>query len=539
MPIYLLLAVGLFALAGCQIDGPSEKSNAKIRFTASARPATKTVYGAFYSPDESTTNTWQSIDWVNGDQIRVYSDNAVRRVGAESGIVEPNLYHWADYSVTGATAGTSPNALSTAYLENLINDGNGLGNGLYWGDAPTAKFFAIYPKPNYEVEEGPGTSIDGVSGKLYGYILEEQAPTSDGKTNMNYAVMTAAASGSKPDVDNVSNVILSFDPAFTAFEISLKSDSAEPITLTKFELIATSSAPAIAGAFTVTHDADLKRSITCGGSGRTITYYFPTNTTVSSSSSQTFTVFALPQLNTPLTGLTIRFTLGNGETRSLPLKSNGNYVNFAGGVKHRILGVVMPSSLGNFKTITLDPVAGKWIDVDIDSDTDNVPEATQFVVTGANNGRYTTSGNPAQATMEGRNDKNYRQYWLFEDDATVTVTFKIMAPEGGTWSIEKAGNDANKFTVTIPTSTGGTTETLTGSIASKPTSSSIPLKPTVVTLTITRNPENHTANSEAVLYLKTYVTDKNNVTYSIDSETQLLDMRGYHYFVLNNHNTVR
>ncbi len=576
--LLLLAAAGTLLLAGCQktgLNGESGKAG-DIRFSASASSAgTKTVYGAFdnTNPDAAT---WQSIDWVNGDAIRIYSDAAVRRVDYELGTAAANLYYWADYEVTGATAGTANTSAgwSKATLIHLSNDGQGeyydseqadyaVGNGLMWpAGAGNAKFYAVYPAPmdadGKLTVEGKGNELDGTKGILAGSIPATQGKVQDAAgayvTDMSYAYMTAVGAASQPATDNATNISLEFYPAFTAFEFSLTSDveDADAVTLTQFELLLADDAPAeakaLTGAFTVTYTGTTKddKSIACTGTGNAITFTFPQNTTVSKNNGLNFTVFALPQT---LQYLMIRFTVKEGNdtsTRTLRLAygkdvtidgtahSKGEYISFAACKKHRINGLVMPGNIWNFKLITLDPVAGEWIDVPITSDTDNMAEATQFVVTGANNGRYTTSGDPEQAKMAGRDAKDFRQYWLFNDGATIYVTYKILAPEGGTWSVALTG-DTDKFIVTTRDGQQGSATTpLTGNIAPKAAVGEAP-QTTVVTLEIT----NASATGEqAELILKTYVTDKNGVTYSIDSETQLYDLRGHHHFVLNNSDIV-
>ena len=540
---YLLLAAGILSLAGCQKTGVlgTGAGDGTIRFSASAAPGTKTIYGA-YNNENASAATWQSIDWVNGDKIRIYSDAAVRRVGYEQGKTGQDLYYWADYKVTDAQAGSANTEAgwSSATLENLNDDGNGLGNGLMWPAGTTsAKFYAIYPAPAAAESTGKDDALDGTNGILAGTIPAEQA-LKDGKTDMSCAYMTAVGASAQPASDGKTNIKLNFYPAFTAFEISMKSDveEADAVTLTKFELLVDNDAPAtakaLAGAFTVTYGGttEADKTFTCTGDGQVITYTFPEGTKVSKANDLNFTVFALPQ---DLQYLMMRFTLADNTTRSLRLKygkdvtiggvshAKGEYITFAACRKHRINGLVMPGNLFNFKMITLDPVADDWIEVPITSDTDNVPEATQFVVTGATNGRD-ASGN-----------KDYRQYWLFKDGETVHVTFKVLAPEGGTWSVVKAGANPDSFTVTIPDGQGGTTETLSGSIASKAQTGQAP-QTTVVTLTITNAA---TTGNQAELILKTYVTDKKGVKYSIDSETQLYDLRGHHHFILNNQDIVK
>ena len=111
-------------------------------------------------------------------------------------------------------------------------------------------------------------------------------------------------------------------------------------------------------------------------------------------------------------------------------------------------------------------------------------------------------------------NKAYRQWWVFPAGNTVTVTYKIMMPLVGTWKVEPLG-DTDAFSVT--SSTGSLSGNLAGASATA----------TYITLTITSN-----ATDKKSLYLKTTVTSGGE-TYNLDSETQLYDMRGYHYFVVN------
>ena len=155
--LLLLAAAGTLSLAGCQKTGLFGTGGGEIRFSATASPAgTKTVYGDPVN-DADGLPIWQSIDWAEGDQIRIYSNNAVRRVGYEQGKKADELYHWADYGLADIKAGSANNEAgwSSATLVNLNNDGqytedqvgpNDLGNGLMWPAGTTnAKFYAIYP----------------------------------------------------------------------------------------------------------------------------------------------------------------------------------------------------------------------------------------------------------------------------------------------------------------------------------------------------------------------------------------------------------
>jgi len=59
----LLLAGMSLLLAGCQKEGRYDNDKGLIRFSASARPETKTAYG-IYDYDTYNNPVWQRIDWV-------------------------------------------------------------------------------------------------------------------------------------------------------------------------------------------------------------------------------------------------------------------------------------------------------------------------------------------------------------------------------------------------------------------------------------------------------------------------------------------
>lgn len=369
---YLLLLAGTLLLAGCQKEGGISGGKGEIRFVASARPETKTVYGAYVA---GTGNTgWQSIDWVNGDKIRIYSDNAVRRVGYESGVAASALYHWADYSVTNVTAGTANTEAgwSSATLVNMSNDGTGdpydqekigdayhVGNGLMWPDASTsATFYAVYPmnRQGIDEDEGPGTSPKGVSGEFPLYIPNQQTFAESGNLSL-YGYMTAFGKAAKPASDAKTNVKLEFYPDFTAFEISLRSEG-DPIELSQFKLVSEDGS-ALYGDFTVKYDASGNRTFTCssatadGKTGNEIVVNLSQKVAPSKTSTDpdlTFTVLAMPQ---DFEKLHVEFTKKTGETSKLALRKAdvvtgsetkpGEYIKFDKCVKHRIYGLFLPN----------------------------------------------------------------------------------------------------------------------------------------------------------------------------------------------------
>ncbi len=172
-----------------------------------------------------------------------------------------------------------------------------------------------------------------------------------------------------------------------------------------------------------------------------------------------------------------------------------------------------------FLTVTLTGEVRNWDTTEVPyTTTDVLPQATQFAVSGAGvqnvyDLHHTDAGKP------------YRQTWVLGEN-TATVSFRIFSPAGGTYQIVPQG-DTGKFTVS---------GTLTGSISARPSSDDIPSNITKAVFTVT--PNGAAANDQ--IWFKTYVTDtkgtedtSDDVTYSLDSETQLYDIRGYHYFQIN------
>ena len=481
---------GSLMLAGCQKEFGK---GGEVRFVASsvAGPQTRAEYSG-----EGTTNsdgllTWERINWVSGDQLRIWSDAAKTSGGAV----------YSDYKVSSVNVKSGDNTRSQATVENAMP------NGLNWDGVESAcGFWSVYPASMADTDDDKSAELS---------IATAQTP-SDGLTK---APMVAAVEGVAPN----SAVTLEYYPAFTAFEITLESAD-QGITLNSFALTSTSTA--LSGKYTATIAAGGNTTYDCTAAiSKRVEYTFDSGTTIAKGSPVTFTILALPQ---DLTNLTLEFNVTIGETaatRKLALTKNGSPITFNGLSKHRIYGLAMPGNNWNFKYITLEGVVIDWTDVEVSGlDTDNLPEASQFVVNGANNGRYYTSGDQT-SPVSGRNATAYRQYWLMKSGVPTTVTFKIMAPEGGTYEVVPQGN-TGEFTIT---------GNLEGEIAAKPESADTPSTTTVVNLTITST----TTTTDAKLYFKTYVTDKNGNKYNIDSETQLFDLRGYHYFVMNNSTTVQ
>jgi len=367
--LLLLAAAGTLSLAGCQKTGLFSTGGGEIRFSATASPAgTKTEYGNVVNGDDGLP-IWQSIDWTADDQIRIYSDNAVRRVGYEQGEKDlSKLYHWADYSLTNIKKGTANDQAgwSSAELVNESNDGNGdyydqekvgeayhVGNGLFWPDnTTTATFYAIYPKPvpamGGKEDEGVG-AVNGASGKLSGWINYSQRPLEGGDLE-HYGYMTAIGSArkgegitytfTKPATDAKTNVALNFYPAFTAFEISIRS-AGDAIALSEFKLVS-DNGQKLAGDFYVQYTNGAP-TYHCEAADKTeivVDLQSKVAPAAADNKDLTFTVLALPQ---DFSQLHVEFTKKTGDTRKLALKKAGEYITFTKCRKHRIYGLALPN----------------------------------------------------------------------------------------------------------------------------------------------------------------------------------------------------
>ncbi|MBR3440800.1 MAG: hypothetical protein IKH00_03970 [Bacteroidales bacterium] len=334
------IAGSLSLFAGCEKEGSSRASGKDVVFGAKARNelTTRTEYGDY---DNASAPTHQDIKWVSGDKIRIYSPSSVRRVAYAEGTPADQCYHWADYDVSpksdDPTLGQLMNSADGNYINSSKEKGE-VGNGLIW-ISETSTFYGIYPTP--DTYEGTGTALDGVSGKFSLSLPSTQAYSEKG--NMDYAYMVAAAE----NIPQGTNPLLKFNPAYTAFEISVKSAS-EAVSLSKFELISETdnivgsyTAQAAGSGDTYTYPSEGGKIITVDLSGKSA----PAST---ASSPLVFTVFAMPKT---VSGLSVRFTLANGVKRTLALNNNvtesqptGTPISFTGGKKHRIYGLFLPSS---------------------------------------------------------------------------------------------------------------------------------------------------------------------------------------------------
>ena len=328
--IYLFLGViSLLAVTGCQKERWFGSKDA-IRFTVGV-PGTKTAYSGEVSGGK------ERINWVEGDVIRIYSDKSKHRNNENQ--------YWADYVIKNPRTSESDAAISEADIDNVPGDGTG--NGLVWNEAGTYHFYALYPSVQGSTATGPS------NGEIALSIPERQGFSVKGNISQ-YGFMTACQSMTTTEEGEGGTVNLSFDPAFTAFEVSIRS-AGEAVALKEFRLFSGAgdgTGNALTGAYTVKYDASGNKSIVLPTDSNQNYDYVVVNLTGQTAPATpedptaekqylTFTVFGLP---IDQNDLSVSFTTSQDVTRKLALKySTGGFVPFAGGQKHKIYGLALPN----------------------------------------------------------------------------------------------------------------------------------------------------------------------------------------------------
>lgn len=217
-------------LAGCQENdivkpketwhkGDNVEFRARAGYENNGGNDTRTVYtGKTYTIDGKT---YERVDWVAGDQIRIFCQEAQNP--AEG-------HNYADYKIVSHQSAGSKE--DYGYLERVNPNGS-----LQWGD-PSKKhtFYAFYPSP------AQNSQLEMSDNWAKGVVPMEQTPleitTTDDKNyvakpNMDYAFMTAKAV-MEPGSSNEVN--LSFKSMVTALELELEGPDQQTVNLTDIRI---------------------------------------------------------------------------------------------------------------------------------------------------------------------------------------------------------------------------------------------------------------------------------------------------------------
>ena len=290
-------------------------------------PFTKTEYSGYDQDNHliSSTSTFERIDWVDGDQMRIWATDG-------------STTSFADYEVESHETDASAYQNSKATIKHLGE------KGIRWMSEADHTFYALYPSP--EATGAPSNlTLNGntITATMQSVITAgTPQPVTDGtntrlvyKPDMNYAYMWAAtqnAPGTK--------VSLGFKPLMTTFEFSLGTINEEDIQLESFVLSTEEGSPALAGDFVAAINSSLDgfavSQITNASPSITVNFG---GVTINATQSITFTIFALPQ---DLTNLTMTLNLSNGVSKHLSLKrkqsdsSEYQFITFDAGKKYFI-----------------------------------------------------------------------------------------------------------------------------------------------------------------------------------------------------------
>ena len=505
----LLLTVVLTVLSSCDPTLMNEGGR-KVKFTASSANSqlTKTSNGRL------ATDYW-TINWVSGDQLRIYSPNTGTVSGSTGTATVPTDpsqgldYSYSDYSIDAIT---TSGHVSKATLKNVD------ANGLSWMSDQTATFYGAYPK---DVQ------------------ICSTLPDSDGKYHLRFAVEipdagTSGQTGVRDDVSKMpllaiqtvpdgGDVTLDFYPAFSTYELELLSYEGD-MTIYSVTFSSGTTTDYVTGICYY----DLNKlpagshflpntAIDYESGNSSITFDFgTTGKNVSTTQALTLAFFTLPRAYTN-PKLTVDFSVNGSHrySRTLVLKKTDADLTFPAGNFAKINAVQVKGEIC-FKTITINGVAAAWDSTAVTPAL--MPQTSQFNVKpqptdiddeGVNHGVYNVfDKHEGEDPTDPDFGKQYRQYWVIPQGKTATVSFKIITPKTGTYTITPVG-DTDSFTVT---------GNLSGNIEDLGTTRTVSFQITPTT----------TANKS--LHFNTTVTS-GGVTYNIDSETQLFDIRGYHYFV--------
>lgn len=403
----------MLILAGCQKGLFENKGGREVTFTATAGVSTKAAYG-------DAVGNLQRIDWQADDEIVIFSDKAVNSQG--------NTF--APYKINGETisaSGATSRAQLTGEYENVLR--------YIDEDQSKYQFVGVYPSSGTNYAEGKVT--------VRSTIPSEQVILGNGFPDMKNGTQLLS---NPVKVDCYSPVSLNFAPNFTSFEFTLAAEK----TMSLEGFTVTSDSNVLHGGYTSEIDLNAtspKWNTTVeNGDGRKfiqVTFNNPLEMTLPEGGTKTNEVkFGFYTFPIDVTGLTFTFHLAfkEGEEtvrvdRKLKVtyaKTEGGHtqgapVNFVGGKKHNITGIVIPANLSD--EVVIDLAVIPWDDASED------PYTITYGPDAVVNALALEYASGAANTGTGRRTNNN----FAEAAVPINAYFSVFSPADAQWKIKVTG----------------------------------------------------------------------------------------------------
>lgn len=349
-------------LAGCsdEIDtgGRMPVSGEEVAFGTYVRGfedtgvKTRTIYGV---PDGESVEQYSklTIDWVKGDQVRVYSPEA------ESG------FQWADYTIAEGEAGSD----ATKYY--LTKEGE---TGVRWGQTnQTHHFYAFYPTNiGRDDKYQPITGLQQTTtvkafipvaqehGELFTWEEGKQpgnVDLPDGwkliRPDMTYAMMAGHGVWDPSSGDD--KVTINFKPLVTVVDVVVNGPAAGQPDMQVYYVSVRSKTQPIVGDFSCTIDAngnttfgDMDTEVTGDNNIATISCMYegengqPTPVTLSAGQKLTLKFFLLPR-GIKASELSVSVQVQNGRTLTQNLIPEGSGADDRNLLQGEIVRVITPN----------------------------------------------------------------------------------------------------------------------------------------------------------------------------------------------------
>ena len=376
----------------------------------------RTSYG-----DVSSDGKSQTINWVNGDRIMIYSPEV------------QNVSSYVEYEVT--SAGNEQGTLAKVNADQA---------GLQWGSVETHNFYGVYPSVEQSGLDKKYYSFEGTI--LNGYVPVTQAhdltQQSDGnwtaKCNMNYAQMVAKTTIKKSDGGN--GVDLSFYPIVTAMDLELTASA--DVRSNAVNIIAQDDEP-IAGRYKTdlstinpdngkfAPDCDLTNDPIVNLSYITVPLYSESNGVMTpiwlrAGKTIKLTVFMLP--HTDLDNITVRISHVNAKAKSCDLINKGVSIKFTPH-KKTIINMTLPAWNGQVDNVN------NWF-----SGLENNVLISQLSIPGTANSYSSALSDASQKTQTA----SITDQW----NAGIRY-FELRSPNSSTGDLKDAGLQCNRQSLNI------------------------------------------------------------------------------------------